>query len=1361
MIGYVLSLTLLAAAVMLVRAVFRKNISSKIIYAMWLAVVLRLCLPFDIILLDLPQFDVLENITAGIGYEEVTDSPVLNVDQGKEDINNPAGELTPVVPTPDVGVGSVVDTPSNDVGNNVGNDVPSVNVGNVQNAPQNNAENNAGQNAQNDLMPIPPAAEEVPSVQPQTPATEVQTSDVKADIRESVVRVLGTVWVAGAAVTLAVFGISWIVFNAKLVKSRKFYGKTGRVKIYVTDKITSPCVAGIIPKIYITPEAANSELLSVILLHEKTHLAHGDHFWSFLRIAAVAAHWWNPVIWLSAVLSKRDAELACDEAVSGQLDSRERIEYAKLIVDMTPVRKNYAVSFAGSPIKERVLKLTKEHKNKIIAAAVAIVLVVGCITVAFIGAKEDDGEAVSTEETTEEVPDTTAEEIPDPIPVYGLFEVYEATEENLAKYNDAKKYDLSTSEYNFSMIIVPTEDITDLNFISLNWNEEILLDREEVIEEVGEVKAGEAIHLTADSVEIIGYVGLSYTVDGETVRYYPATSGMDGSAILVEIGRNLLSVNMLYPGLPQFEVTVGDGVSFADAIRSLKDIGDIEDGTNWYYLDSKVVTVNGLSSIMHIEFGYGYEFESIVLFGHKIYINNTDSDGSEMTTLRLEFELYEYNESIILCRNHYDIFEDSWVFTSEEVKEYLHNDGISTIFHVKDDGSLEYTRYSVKFHRPVTQTATAPLDLATSRDEFFSETGKAYFEGGKIVLAEPDVSQTIGEAYDLDAIFEEYYFLYLGYETPDEIIERNSKRESGEESIFAGVSVMPNENHIGSWSAEGNNVVIREVTAETVKFSAGLLRLFGFEGTATLVDGVWKFTEDTAYYSEEDKIKGRLEFTEDTVTIVYESDGRFDYLYGERSESFTVRRYRVQSTVFVSGVIEPCAGIYTASYGNKILGHYDLTCVSSEESYSLTPRVTICNGGCEEVKNAPIAEYGVEDGWQYPVKVYVRETNESAKYNSPSQYIENKRTANYVFDIGNGMHFNIWITRYYSENQNNSIDNEQEVLDSIAKSCNLAYTLLNNKTGLNYPTVWDKQAKVDPDHLAKAETDIRYKWITSFIGKDVEGCAEVLQSDPSFTHRNDYTKTMAPLKDLYFGSYSVTDIEDDDPEDEDRLLFEFTVVKSDYDAYPVGYYKAELVIGSGMMFDFDVNFIERPMDPEMKSLGEEVLGKVTNMLIPVDYLFDTAYNVSFPDDPYSDDYGWRCMSEHVLMIFEEAKNGKYYIFPEFTPQATAARIYGRYEAYQLHEDSYTIIDGEYHINGHGGDKVKRDIIALNGEIAYIVNGVSDFFEVDIRYYTDIAEFGEAFVVRYTFEAVASVYNLRLYKIEKIKDNGYDNWGYVV
>ena len=94
----------------------------------------------------------------------------------------------------------------------------------------------------------------------------------------------------------------------------------------------------------------------------------------------MVAYWWNPLVWLAAIVSKRDAELACDEAVAvGLLDS-ERIAYARAILAQAP-RRGAALSLAGPPVKERILFLTKKQRTSVLCVVLALILVLsatGC-----------------------------------------------------------------------------------------------------------------------------------------------------------------------------------------------------------------------------------------------------------------------------------------------------------------------------------------------------------------------------------------------------------------------------------------------------------------------------------------------------------------------------------------------------------------------------------------------------------------------------------------------------------------------------------------------------------------------------------------------------------------------------------------------------------------------------------------------------------------------------------------------------------------------------------------------------------------------------------------------------------------------
>ena len=75
-----------------------------------------------------------------------------------------------------------------------------------------------------------------------------------------------------------------------------------------------------------------------MLAHELTHYAHRDHLWAPLRCLALALHWYNPLVWLAVLLSKRDGELACDEGAVRRLGEDQRIPYGRTLVGMVAQR---------------------------------------------------------------------------------------------------------------------------------------------------------------------------------------------------------------------------------------------------------------------------------------------------------------------------------------------------------------------------------------------------------------------------------------------------------------------------------------------------------------------------------------------------------------------------------------------------------------------------------------------------------------------------------------------------------------------------------------------------------------------------------------------------------------------------------------------------------------------------------------------------------------------------------------------------------------------------------------------------------------------------------------------------------------
>lgn len=303
MLREVLTVSALILAVLLVRAIFKNRVPKRMVYTLWLVVLVKLCLPGTLVSLPV------------LPAEEAA-APVQRVE-------------LPAQPLP------------------------------------------AQQPAQAVTQP------QTPVQQPVSPAQEAAEAPAKP---LTAMQIFQIVWAGGSALLgLWLFG-TWLVFMVQLHKSRRFLGRHGRTRIYISSTVKSPCLAGLVPAVYLTEDMLQTPETELILRHELTHLRHLDFLWSLCRTAAVILYWWNPFIWLAAICSKRDAELACDEAVAAGLSDAQRLVYARTILAQTP-RKAAALSLAGPPVRERILFLTKKQRTSVLCVILALLLIIsaaGC-----------------------------------------------------------------------------------------------------------------------------------------------------------------------------------------------------------------------------------------------------------------------------------------------------------------------------------------------------------------------------------------------------------------------------------------------------------------------------------------------------------------------------------------------------------------------------------------------------------------------------------------------------------------------------------------------------------------------------------------------------------------------------------------------------------------------------------------------------------------------------------------------------------------------------------------------------------------------------------------------------------------------
>ena len=347
MLKEVLTVSALIAVVLLVRAIFKNRVPKRMLYALWLVVLLKLCLPGTLVSL-----------------------PVLPA----EDAAAPAQSA----------------------------ELP------VQTAPV------VQQPAQTVTQPQTPAQQQV------SPAQETVKPAAKPLATAQIFQI---VWFGGSALLgLWLLG-AWVVFTIRLHRDRRFLGKRGGTCIYVSGAVKSPCLAGLIPAVYLTEDVLQADEAELILRHELTHLRHLDFLWSLCRTAAVTVYWWNPFIWLAAICSKRDAELACDEAVAAKLPESKRFAYARAILAQAP-RKTAALSLAGPPVKERILFLTKKQRTSVLCVILALLLVVSATGCSFAElTQQKAGEITMPDHAADSSANATPQEADSALPVMDTVEL--------------------------------------------------------------------------------------------------------------------------------------------------------------------------------------------------------------------------------------------------------------------------------------------------------------------------------------------------------------------------------------------------------------------------------------------------------------------------------------------------------------------------------------------------------------------------------------------------------------------------------------------------------------------------------------------------------------------------------------------------------------------------------------------------------------------------------------------------------------------------------------------------------------------------------------------------------------------------
>lgn len=357
--------SLLALIVMAVRAVFGKRLHPRVVYALWLAVALALLVPIRlqsrVSVMNVPQVRTFEQMVSArmdqpLGYGVVTGLPINGTVQQPSAADAPTrAELENPQPT--------------------------------------------------QSMPIAPTT-------------------FALDLWD----VLGIVWAAGAVVSGLYVLMVNLRFRGRVRRSRRaaavpwvMQRRLRNTQVYVSRAVPSPCLVGLFhPFIVVTPQAMEEdERLCHVLTHELMHRRQGDPFWSVVRTAVLILHWFNPIVWIAASLSRADCENACDALTIRELGEESRVNYGKTLLAFLRARPtatglvNTATTMAQSrrQIRRRISLIAKKRRYTLLIAVLCVALVLtGCaVTMTTASGDKTDVQTPVVDESDETLPMSDAQ----------------------------------------------------------------------------------------------------------------------------------------------------------------------------------------------------------------------------------------------------------------------------------------------------------------------------------------------------------------------------------------------------------------------------------------------------------------------------------------------------------------------------------------------------------------------------------------------------------------------------------------------------------------------------------------------------------------------------------------------------------------------------------------------------------------------------------------------------------------------------------------------------------------------------------------------------------------------------------------
>lgn len=192
----------------------------------------------------------------------------------------------------------------------------------------------------------------------------------------------------------------------------------------------------------------------------------------------------------------------------------------------------------------------------------------------------------------------------------------------------------------------------------------------------------------------------------------------------------------------------------------------------WESMGAYTVLLKGLDTPVTVHMD-GTDVLSVDAFGQTAELGESGLANEYHDGYSPVYDIRSTKDAVVIRVSGGEFSEDSILITRDGCHTFEPENGYYTSIFPGEDGTLDYSRTWERMN-DFEQMGYEALATCTGRDEPIGETGSVEIVGGEVVLT-PEVTVTVSDGYDLDALFAEGKDAgaFEAYETLDDLLAAN------------------------------------------------------------------------------------------------------------------------------------------------------------------------------------------------------------------------------------------------------------------------------------------------------------------------------------------------------------------------------------------------------------------------------------------------------------------------------------------------------------------------------------------------------------------------------------------------------------